>query len=43
MRTPVLAFVAVLGFGVALVVAQGRGATLPLGQPGPNLPAGQVA
>ena len=42
MRTPVLGFVAVLGFGVAAILAQGRGASLPLGQPGPNLPAGKA-
>ena len=42
MRAPVLGFVAVLGFGVAAILAQGRGATLPLGQPGPNLPAGKA-
>ncbi len=40
-KTLLFASVAVLGFGVALAVAQGRGGTLPLGQPGPNQPEGK--
>ena len=42
MRTPLVLFVALLVMGATLLVAQDRGAPLPLGQPGPNQPEGKL-